>query len=129
MTGNLNSQNVYPVAGSTYNCGSVYNPFQAVVSNNLYATGSDGSHYVQLRTTLLGTTTTQGTADIWAGNDIAKGTAGNAKGRVIICNANNVHGIIVDNDAATVNRTFTLPKVAGQLPVVSVSGTTLNITY
>ena len=129
MTGNLNSLNVYPVEGCKYHCGEIDKPFAKVHSNHFNAVGSDGAYYAQMTNTVLGTTDTQGFGDIWAGNSTAKGKAGNAKGRVIIFNSGTGYAVIQDNDAVNTARTLTLPKVTGQIPVVSVSGTTLNINY
>lgn len=129
MTGDLTSQNIYPAESSEYQCGSVTEPFAKIHSNRLNATGSDGALYAQLTTSTEGTTDTQGLGDVWVGNSIAKGTAGNAKGRVIIYNSGTGYSVIQDNDAVNTARTLTLPKVTGQIPVVSVSGTTLNINF
>lgn len=129
MTGNLNSQNVYPTKGSTYNCGSVDRPFHSTCSNYLYSIGSDGKIYARLQATTLGTTTTQGYTDIYIGNGTATGTEGNSKGRILLYNSGSNYAIIQDHDSATTNRTLTLPRSSGQIPVAAVSGTTLNITY
>lgn len=129
MAGNLNSQNVYPVAGSTYNCGSTSNPFAFTNSNKFYAVGADGTIYAQLISNRAGTTSTLGLADLWLGNGIASGTAKNARGRIILYNSGSGYSVIQDNDSTNTNRSLTLPKVGGTIPVVSLSGTTLTINY
>lgn len=129
MTGDITSQNISPETGSTNNCGSVSNPFASVCSNGFYAIGSDALSYAQVKATTLGTETIQGYSDILVGNGIANGTAGNAKGRVIVYGSGANYAVIQDHDSATAVHTLTLPRVSGQIPVVAVSGTTLSITY
>jgi len=129
MAGTLNSQNVYPVEGSRYHCGETDKPFAKVHSNHFDAMGSDGSYYAQLTATVQGTADTLGIGDVWLGNSIPQGKAGNARGRIVLFNANSAYSVIQDNDAATASRVLTLPKVTGQIPVAAVSGTTLYISY
>lgn len=128
MTGTLTSNHVYPATSSTYNSGRIAQPWAGVYANNHTVIGSDNKSYVVLKAT-NGTTSTSGTGDIWLGTNLAEGTAGNAKGRVILYNSGSRYAVIQDNDSATANRTLTLPAKAGTIPVVSVSGTTLNINF
>ena len=126
LTGQIYTGNVYPSKSSTYNCGRIAEPWAGVYSNNFTIIGSDNKSYVVTKAT-LGTTSVEGSGDLWLGTNIAKGTAGNAQGRIIMYNSGTVYAVIQDNDSATANRTFTLPKTAGILVSGSVSGTTLNL--
>ncbi len=128
LTGSIYTGAVYPSKSSTYYCGRIAEPWAGVYSNNFTIIGSDNKSYVVTKAT-LGTTSTSGTGDIWLGTNIAEGTAGNAKGRVILYNSGSRYAVIQDNDSATGNRTLTLPSKSGTIPVVSVSGTTLNINF
>ena len=129
MTGDLTSQNIYPETSSASTCGSTLKPFASTNSNKFYAVGTDAGIYAQLLSSRAGTTSTVGLGDLWLGNNVASGTAKNAKGRIILCNSGIGYSVIQDNDSTNTNRTLTLPKVSGTIPVVSVSGTTLNINF
>jgi hypothetical protein len=127
MTGNINTCSLVPAKSSTYHVGNSSTPFASMRSNAYIALGSDLVQYAKFYAGALGTASTVGLSDIQLGNATASGTAGNAKGRVILYNSGSKYAVIQDNDSATANRTFTLPKTAGILVSGSVSGTTLNL--
>ena len=76
----------------------------------------------------LGTTDTNGNAIFVLGNGTASGTVGNAYATIRMYGTDTGYTQIKPGNNTTSNINLTLPSVSGKIPIVSLSGSTLNIT-
>lgn len=95
--------------------GSTANRFSGIYGANIYSYDKNGKHYASLRLQTEGTTSTQGVGRLVAGNDTNAGTAGNAKGQVLLYGNNTGYTIITPGYNDTSSITLTLPNTGGTL--------------
>ena len=120
VTGNLNVGGVLASTGvATKNCGTTANPWLSVIAKNLHLYGTDGQTYGSMRAYTEGTTSTVGENRTYLGNGIASGTAGNAKGSIVMYGSNTGYTWLQPNNNSTSNITVYLPSAGGHLPVWS----------
>lgn len=129
MTGNITTQSILPQKATASVCGTADKPYLTMSAKGHYLYDSTlkdcGSFAVQVD----GTSQQIGYATLTLGNNLVSGTAGNSRGRVLLYNPKGVYTYIDTNDNATVSNRLVLPTASGIIPVVSVSGTTLNINF
>lgn len=106
---------LYPASNGSCNVGNSTNRFSQVVAANIHAYGANGTPYATLRTQTEGTTSTQGVGRITAGNNVNAGTAGNAKGQILLYGTNTGYTTIQPGYNDTSNITLTLPSGGGTL--------------
>ena len=107
--------NIMPTSDGSYKIGDSENRFSQVVAQNVHAYDSNAKHYASLRTVTVGTADTQGVGRLIAGNSTASGTAGNAKGQVLLYGTNTGYTAITPGNDTTSNITLTLPSATGTL--------------
>lgn len=106
---------INPNANGSVNIGSSSNRFAQVVATNVHSYGANGTNYASLRMTTEGTTSAQGVGRLTAGNNINAGTAGNAKGQILLYGTNTGYTTITPGYNDTSNITLTLPSGGGTL--------------
>lgn len=106
---------LYPASNGSGNVGNSTNRFAQVVAANIHAYGTNGTHYASLRTVTEGTADTQGVGRLIAGNNTNAGTAGNAKGQVLLYGTNTGYTAITPGYNSTSSVTLTLPSATGTL--------------
>lgn len=106
---------INPNANGSVNIGATNNRFAQVVATNVHSYGANGTNYASLRMQTEGTTSTQGVGRLTAGNNINAGTAGNAKGQILLYGSNTGYTTITPGYNDTSNITLTLPNAAGTL--------------
>lgn len=102
-----------------HNIGSTSNRFNTIIGTNIHAYDTNAQHYASLRTTTVGTADTQGVGRLVAGNNVASGTAGNAKGQVLLYGTNTGYTLLTPSHNSTGSVTATLPSASGTLPIMS----------
>lgn len=102
-----------------HSIGSTSNRFNTIIGTNIHVYDTNAQHYASLRTTTVGTADTQGVGRLVAGNNIASGTAGNAKGQILLYGTNTGYTAISPGYNSTSSITVTLPSITGSLPVMS----------
>lgn len=119
---------------ATKNCGTTTNPWLNVVSKNSHLYGTDGKNYGSFRTYAEGTTSAVGEARLYLGNNVASGTAGNAKGSMVIYGTNTGYTWLQPSNNTTSNITVNLPSEGGTLArtvdaeVATATHSTVDIT-
>ena len=126
ITGNTTTRSLWPATADTWNIGSSATPYKQVLANQ-FRTYLGGGQYTQLTAQTEGTKDTTGVGALWLGNNIADGTAGNARGQVVMYNNGTAYVVFKPSDSMTTNQTMILASKGGTIPTVSVSGTTLTI--
>lgn len=106
---------LHPATDGTCNVGKDTNRFAQVVATNVYSYGPNKGHYASLRMQTEGTTSTQGVGRLIAGNNFNAGTAGNAKGEILLYGTNTGCTTITPGNNSTSNITLTLPNTGGTL--------------
>lgn len=106
---------LYPASNGSCNVGNSTNRFSQVVAANIHAYGTNATHYASLRTVTEGTADTQGVGRLIAGNNTNAGTAGNAKGQILLYGTNTGYTAITPGYNSTSNITVTLPSAGGTL--------------
>jgi hypothetical protein len=99
--------------------GSTANRFSGIYGANIYSYDKNAKQYASLRLQTEGTADTQGVGRLTAGNSTNAGTAGNAKGQVLLYGTNTGYTTITPGYNDTSNITITLPSATGSLPVMS----------
>lgn len=103
----------------SHNIGSTSNRFNTIVGTNIHVYDANAQHYASLRTTTVGTADTQGVGRLVAGNNVASGTAGNAKGQILLYGTNTGYTLLTPSYNSTSSVTVTLPSFTGTLPIMS----------
>lgn len=111
--------NITTSGNGSHNIGTTSNRFSGIYGANVYAYDSNAKHYASLRTTTVGTADTQGVGRLIAGNETNAGTAGNAKGQVLLYGTNTGYTTITPSNNSTSSITVTLPSAGGTLPIMS----------
>lgn len=111
--------NITTSGNGSHNIGTTSNRFSGIYGANVYAYDSNAKHYASLRTTTIGTADTQGVGRLIAGNETNAGTAGNAKGQVLLYGTNTGYTTITPGNNSTSSITVTLPSAGGTLPIMS----------
>lgn len=127
MTGNITTCSVIPSQDNAYHLGTSGSAFQTVKATHLTA-HSQGSNYIQASVFTVGTENTLGYGRLLVGNSTPKGTAGNARGQILVYDENG-HYVSIVAQPNTVNPALNLPTKSGTIPVASLSGTTLTINF
>lgn len=127
MTGNLMSRSIIPETDNTYHLGTSSSVFQTVRSFSLRA-DYQNSNYVNAYVQTIGTASTLGYGRLTIGNSTPKGTAGNARGQILVYDENG-HYVSICAKPNTANPALELPTKSGTIPVASLSGTTLTINF
>lgn len=109
------SANITTTGNGNHSIGSTSNRFSGIYGANIYAYDANAQHYASLRTTTVGTADTQGVGRLIAGNNVASGTAGNAKGQVLLYGTNTGYTALTPGNDTTSNVTVELPSVGGKL--------------
>lgn len=109
------SANITTTGNGSHSIGSTSNRFSGIYGANIYAYDANAQHYASLRTTTVGTADTQGVGRLIAGNNVASGTAGNAKGQVLLYGTNTGYTALTPGNDTTSNVTVELPSVGGKL--------------
>ena len=122
--------NITTSGNGSHNIGTTSNRFNGIYGANVYAYDSNAKHYASLRTTTVGTADTQGVGRLIAGNETNAGTAGNAKGQVLLYGTNTGYTTITPGNNSTSNITLTLPSAAGTLARTSdnITGSSASCT-
>ena len=110
MTGHITS-----TANGSHNIGAADKRFGTLYSAAVQVTDSNAKSYVALSVGTTGTTSAQGLAKISIGNNTNAGTAGNAKGEILLYGTNTGYTTITPGNNSTSNITLTLPKETGTL--------------
>ena len=114
--GSLQTRGDITTSGNgNHSIGSTSNRFNSIYGANIYTYDANAKHYASLRTTTVGTTSTQGVGRLIAGNDTNAGTAGNAKGQILLYGTNTGYTTITPGYNSTSNITLTLPSSGGTL--------------
>lgn len=91
------------------------------------------THLIQLKSYTIGTTSTVGWGQIRVGNSIASGTAGNARGGIVLYDLTAYYVNLVTTDNLTANRTIKFPNASGTVSLsdnnVTQTVTTANANY
>lgn len=115
MTGTLNVTRVNPVTPLTNNLGTSANPFLSLFVDTIALRGdTSGQSYGALTVNTPGTTSDVGLSKLSLGNNIASGTANNAKGSIEIYGTNTKKTTINPSNTAS-DVTLTLPSSSGTL--------------
>lgn len=101
-----------------HSIGSTSNRFNSIIGTNIYVYDANAQHYASLRTTTVGTTDTQGVGRLVAGNNVNAGTAGNAKGQILLYGTNTGYTALSPSNNTTSNVTVELPSAAGKIPIM-----------
>lgn len=109
------SANITTTGNGNHNIGSADNRFNTIIGTNVYTYDANAKHYASLRTTTIGTADTQGVGRLVAGNNVNAGTAGNAKGQVLLYGTNTGYTALTPGNNTTSNATIELPSVGGKL--------------
>lgn len=109
------SANITTTGNGNHSIGSTSNRFSGIYGANIYAYDANAQHYASLRTTTVGTADTQGVGRLIAGNSVNAGTAGNAKGQVLLYGTNTGYTALTPGNNTTSNATIELPSVGGKL--------------
>lgn len=109
------SANITTTGNGNHSIGSTSNRFSGIYGANIYAYDTNAQHYASLRTTTVGTADTQGVGRLIAGNSVNAGTAGNAKGQVLLYGTNSGYTALTPSNNTTSNATIELPSVGGKL--------------
>ena len=110
MTGHITS-----TANGTHNIGAADKRFGTLYSAAVQVADSNAKSYVALGVQTTGSTSAQGVARVAIGNNINAGTAGNAKGQILLYGTNTGYTEIVGGNNTTSNITLTLPSATGTL--------------
>lgn len=102
-----------------HNIGSTSNRFNTIIGTNIHVYDANAQHYASLRTTTVGTADTQGVGRLVAGNSVASGTAGNAKGQIVLYGTNTGYTLLTPGYNSTSSVTATLPSASGTLPIMT----------
>lgn len=84
----------------SHSIGSTSNRFNTIIGTNIHVYDANAQHYASLRTTTVG-------------------TAGNAKGQILLYGTNTGYTAISPGYNSTSGITVTLPSITGSLPVMS----------
>ena len=122
--------NITTSGNGSHAIGSTANRFSSIYGADIYAYDANAQHYASLRTTTVGTADTQGVGRLIAGNSVNAGTAGNAKGQVLLYGTNTGYTAITPGNNTTSNITITLPSAAGTLARTSdnITGSSASCT-
>ena len=114
--GSLQTRGAITTSGNgSHSIGSTSNRFSGIYGANIYAYDTNAQHYASLRTTTVGTADTQGVGRLVAGNNVVSGTAGNAKGQVLLYGTDTGYTAITPGNNTTSSITLTLPSSGGTL--------------
>ena len=117
--GSLQTRGAITTSGNgSHSIGSTSNRFSGIYGANIYAYDANAQHYASLRTTTVGTADTQGVGRLVAGNNVVSGTAGNAKGQVLLYGTDTGYTAITPGNNTTSNITVTLPSATGKIPIM-----------
>ena len=119
MGGITTSGAISTSGNGSHSIGSTANRFNSIIGANVYAYDANAQHMASLRTTTTGTTDTVGVGRLIAGNNVESGTAGNAKGQVLLYGTNTGYTTITPGNNSTSNVTLTLPSATGSIPLMS----------
>lgn len=109
------SGSITTTGNGNHSIGSTSNRFNTIIGTNIHVYDANAQHYASLRTTTVGTADTQGVGRLVAGNNIASGTAGNAKGQILLYGTNTGYTALTPGNNSTSNATIELPSVGGKL--------------
>ena len=102
----------------SHSIGSTANRFNSIIGTNVYAYDANAQHMASLRTTTTGTTDTVGVGRLVAGNNVESGTAGNAKGQVLLYGTSTGYTTITPGNNSASSVTLTLPSATGSIPLM-----------
>jgi hypothetical protein len=110
--------------------GSTANRFSGIYGANIYSYDKNAKQYASLRLQTEGTADTQGVGRLTAGNSTNAGTAGNAKGQILLYGTNTGYTTITPGYNDTSNITLTLPSAGGTLARTSdnITGSSASCT-
>ena len=106
--------NITTTANGSHNIGATDKTFNSIIGKNVHSY-LGGTHYASLRAVTEGTTSAQGVGRLVAGNNTNAGTAGNAKGQVLLYGTNTGYTALDPGNNTTSNTTLTLPSATGTL--------------
>jgi len=121
-------KDILPSDSGTYSAGNSSYPFLGMTSRSFYVrpSGNTGDSYGHLRATTLGTTSTVGVTELKVGNNIASGTAQNAKGQIALYGSGTGSTAITSANTSSTSYAVTVPAASGSFALYEASTTDLT---
>ena len=121
-------KDILPSDSGTYSAGNSSYPFLGMTSRSFYVrpSGNTGDSYGHLRATTLGNTSTVGVTELKLGNNIASGTAQNAKGQIALYGSGTGSTAITSANTSSTSYAVTVPAASGSFALYEASTTDLT---